>query len=110
MFARDIDTLLHLLEEGDDTGAIPPEVLFDSPDSLLLAFVFHHLAQDDVAGAASMVERLRARHAALTRLNAWQRRHLAPFLQQWDAGKRDMPMPPVLHPLLAGHLRAQEAD
>lgn len=110
LFARDIDTLLHLLEEGDDTGAIPPEVLFDSPDSLLLAFVFHHLAQDDVAGAASMVERLRARHAALTRLNAWQRRHLAPFLQQWDAGKRDMPMPPVLHPLLAGHLRAQEAD
>jgi hypothetical protein len=109
-FARDIDTLLHLLEEGDDTGTIPPEVLFDSPDSLLLAFVFHRLAQGDAAGAASMVERLRARHVALTRLNAWQRRYLAPFLQQWDAGKRDMPMPPVLHPLLAGHLRAQEAD
>lgn len=109
LFARDINTLLHLLEEGDDDGAVPPYVLFDSPDSLLLAFVFHHLDRGDPAGAAAIVERLHARQAARTRLSPWHRDHLLPFLQQWDAGRRDMPMPPVLHALLASHLRAQEA-
>ncbi|WP_241093541.1 hypothetical protein [Xanthomonas sp.] len=109
MFARDLDTLLHLLEEGDDDGVVPPYVLFDSPDSLLLAFVFHHLDRGDAAGAAAIVERLHARQAARTRLSPWHRDHLVPFLRQWDAGRRDMPMPPVLHALLASHLRAQEA-
>lgn len=108
-FSRSADSLLHLLEEGDDDGMVPPDVLFDSPDSLLLAFVFHHLQHGDEAGATAIVERLRTRQAARERLSAWHRDHLAPFLQQWDEGQRDLPMPPVLHALLIGHLRAQEA-
>lgn len=108
LFARDVDTLLHLLEEGDDNGVVPPYVLFDSPDSLLLAFVFHHLQRDDEAAATGIVGRLQARQAARGRLSPWHRDHLAPFLQQWDDGRRDLPMPPVLHALLVGHLRAQE--
>jgi hypothetical protein len=108
LFARNVDTLLHLLEEGDDDGAVPPYVLFDSPDSLLLAFVFHHLQRGDEAAAMAIVERLQARQAARGRLSPWHRDHLAPFLQQWDEGRRDLPMPPVLHALLVDHLRAQE--
>ncbi|UYB51906.1 hypothetical protein OCJ37_18340 [Xanthomonas sp. AM6] len=108
-FARGADTLLHLLEDGDDDGMVPPDVLFDSPDSLLLAFVFHHLQHGDQAGATAIVERLRTRQAERGRLSPWHRDHVAPFLQQWDEGRRDMVMPPVLHALLIGHLRAQES-
>ncbi|MBD4671421.1 hypothetical protein GUG37_08090, partial [Xanthomonas citri pv. citri] len=42
-FQRSADTWLQLLEHGDDNGVVPPEVIFASPDSVLLVFVFFHL-------------------------------------------------------------------
>ncbi|UXA71544.1 hypothetical protein M0D46_05095 [Xanthomonas prunicola] len=108
-FERDLDVLLRVMEDGDSTGAIPQDVPFASADSALLGFVFHHLERSDHAAAAAVVARVHTRHAACTRLNAWQRAYLIPFLQQWDQGRRDMPMPPVQHVLLINHLRAREA-
>lgn len=110
LFAREIDALLHLLEEGDENGVIPEDLLFDSPDSLLLAFAFHHLSRGEEAKAAAMVERVRARLAQRTRLNPWLRNQVVPFLQQWDQGRRDMPMPAVLHSQLVKHLHASGAS
>lgn len=108
-FDHDLDMVMRMMEEGDSTGAIAQDVLLASPDSTLLAFVFHHLEHGDDAAVAAVVERLRARNDARTRLNAWHRGHLIPFLQQWDQGQRDMPMPPVQHVLLLNHLRARES-
>ncbi|QJD66471.1 hypothetical protein HG421_01170 [Xanthomonas campestris pv. badrii] len=108
-FERSSDAWLQLLEEGDDTGVIPPTVLFANPDSLLLAFVFFHLEQGDQPRAHTLVEQLRARLAARSRPSAWHRESLAPFLQQWGQGLRNLPMPPVLHPLQLSHLQAQHS-
>ncbi|MBO9786618.1 hypothetical protein [Xanthomonas phaseoli] len=108
-FDHDLDMVMRMMEEGDSTGAIAQDVLLASPDSTLLAFVFHHLEHGDDAAVAAVVERLRARNDARTRLNAWHRGHLIPFLQQWDQGQRDMPMPPVQHVLLLNHLCARES-
>lgn len=108
LFGHDVDTLLHLLEEGDENGIVPEHVLFDSPDSLLLAFVFHHLEQGEEDAASALVDRLRSRQQQRRRATPWARDFLVPFLQRWDDGQRDMPMPPVLHALLAGHLRSLE--
>lgn len=108
LFARDPDVLLHLLEEGDEDGTVPPDVLFDSADSLLLAFAFHRLERGEDAAAESMVARLKARLAQRGRLNPWLRDCLVPFLRRWDEGGRAPPMPPVLHALLAAHLRARD--
>ncbi|MFY0448838.1 hypothetical protein ACOMHD_12520 [Xanthomonas codiaei] len=109
-FERPADAWLQVLEAGDDTGAVPPTVLFASPDSLLLAFVFFHLEAGETARADALVQQLRARLDARPRPSAWHRLALAPFLQQWEQGARSMPMPAVLHPLLLGHLRAQEGS
>lgn len=108
-FERPADTWLQLLETGDDTGAVPPTVIFASPDSLLLAFVFFHLQRGQSTHADALVEQLRARLAARPRPSAWHHHALAPFLQQWEQGARSMPMPAVLHPLLLAHLRANDS-
>lgn len=108
-FDRDLEMVMRMMEEGHSTGAIAQDVLLASPESTLLAFVFHHLEHGDDVAAAAVVERVRARHAARTRQNAWHRAYLSPFLQQWDRGRRDMPMPPVQHVLLLNHLRACES-
>ncbi|KAB7772552.1 hypothetical protein [Xanthomonas maliensis] len=101
---RDPDTLLQLLDAGDANGVVPPEVLFDSPDSLLLAFVFQYQSQGEQAAASAMVARLRERLQARSRLSPWHRTYLQPFVQQWEAGRRDLSMPPVLHALLVKHM------
>ncbi|MBB4133215.1 hypothetical protein [Xanthomonas sp. 3075] len=107
-FQRSADVWLQLLEHGDDNGVVPPEVIFASPDSVLLAFVFFHLECGEQTRANAYVEQLRQRLAARARPTAWHRQWLAPFLQQWEHGERTVPMPPVLHVLLLNHLRAND--
>ncbi len=104
-FARDADEWLDLLRNGvDGSGVVPDDLLFASPDSLLLAFVFHHRDNGDEAAVAALVEHLRQREAARTRTGTWSRQYLIPFLEGWAAGGRDLPMPPALHGELARHL------
>ncbi|PPT56767.1 hypothetical protein [Xanthomonas arboricola] len=107
-FQRSADTWLQLLEHGDDNGVVPPEVIFASPDSVLLVFVFFHLECGEQTRANAHVEQLRQRLAARARPTAWHRQWLAPFLQQWEHGAGTAPMPPLLHPLLLDHLRAND--
>ncbi len=105
-FRRDVDELLELMIHGvDGSGVIPDHVLFANPDSLLLAFAFHHLAAGDATRAEAMVDRVRQRLSGRARRNVWIDRYLVPFLDGWAAGWRDLPMPPVVHTKLALHLR-----
>lgn len=107
-FQQSADTWLQRME-GDENGVVPPEVLFASPESVLLAFVFYHLECGEQPRAQALVEQLRARQTERSQRSVWYRLVLTPFFQQWEQGLRKLPMPPVLHPLLLAHLRAQDS-
>ena len=104
-FQQDVDELIDQMVYGvGGTGVVPDHVLFSNPDSLLLAFAYHHRDRGDTARADAMIARVRQRLAARSRSNAWTDRYLTPVLDAWAAGRRDLPMPPLLHMKLAMHL------
>ncbi len=100
-FKRAPESLIKLIEEGEDnTGIIPEYVLFGSPHAILLSFAYHYLDQAKIKEAYATIDMLRHRVQAKTRLSAYETMYLQAFLAGENEDVLKRPMPPVYHALL----------
>lgn len=96
------DQLLSVLLDGE---IIPEDVLFDSPQAVLLAFAMHARDRGNLTLADDCVRKLEKRMQDRPRKSAYDIQYVEPFVRRWQSGDRNAPMPPVLHAKLALHLQ-----